>query len=250
MSTPEFEPFRVTKISATETPQRVIYSALYSETNNHFLEDIETDQNYFDDRTSGSLVVQHYRSLSQRDPGWGDYSCLDHAYLTLQIKADHLTLSQLTKENEFNINLQSLSSAGDAIRKSKDNNEPLESIFYSRREGNYPDHHGHRQPWSSADRENHLAISNSAAMDYDHQRNRGISETMAQQFLTVNIMQRATMTGSLRAWLNLLDYNSRLCHPYEMRNVMGLIQKHVHDWSPDIYQWWSNTFRCRLEVAL
>ena len=102
MATIPFESSSVKKISATEMPQRLIYTALFTTRFGGFLTDEERkqaeDQQYPED-ACGRLITDHYRHTSNKTPTWMMYSLLEHPSISFQIRADHRTLYELALES-------------------------------------------------------------------------------------------------------------------------------------------------------
>lgn len=246
----------VKRIAATEMPQRLIYTALYMNKHGDLIDDIEKEKDVqehaFAEDTCGNLITSHYRHTSQTHPSWGTFAALEHPHLSLFIKSDHSTLHEIcTERNDMQFSLQPLYEAAENTRLAvNEKNYPLENLFHSRCPGNYPDYTGHRHPWSEADHDNQLASAYSSAIDYNGYREAGASAIQAQQLLTMCMLQNVTASGSLRAWLRLLDSCSRPNRSYETKSLADLIADHVHAWVPEVYSWWSNTHRSKTDLSV
>jgi len=64
------------------------------------------------------------------------------------------------------------------------------------------------------------------------------------------MLQNVTASGSLRAWLRLLDSCSRPNKSYETKSLTDLIADHVASWVPEVYAWWSNSQRSKTELRV
>ena len=256
MTKSAIQAYEVKKIAGTEMPQRLMYTALYMNKHGDFINDIEQEkdvqENAFAEDTCGNLLTSHFRHTSQTHPSWGSFSSLEHPYLSLYIRAAHSTLHELcTERRDITFSLQPLYEAAENTRLCvKEKDYPLEKLFHSRTPGNYPDYTGNRHPWSQEDEQNQLASAYSSAIDYDCQREAGASSVQAQQLLTMCMLQNVTASGSLRAWLRLLDSCSRPNKSYETKSLTDLIADHVASWVPEVYAWWSNSQRSKTELRV
>tara|TARA_B100001250_G_scaffold96817_1_gene81048 strand:+ start:1615 stop:2382 length:768 start_codon:yes stop_codon:yes gene_type:complete len=255
VATIPFESSSVKKISATEMPQRLVYTALFTARFGGFLAEEELqqaeEQQYSED-ACGRLVSDHYRNTSNRSPTWMMYSCLEHPSISLQIRADHRTLYELALEsNDIVFANQPLEEVGEETRIAiHEKDLPLETLFNVRPVGNYPDYKGNRHPWSEDDREDQLSFGLSTAIDYKTKTDAGVSSQQATQWLTMNVLQNSIASGSLRSWLQLLDSHARSHKTYEMKSVVSQISDQIQIWIPEIYGWWSSQHRSKLDLRV
>lgn len=255
MATIPFESSSVKRISATEMPQRLIYTALFTTRFGGFLTEEERqqaeDQQYPED-SCGRLITDHYRNTSNKTPTWMMYSLLEHPVISFQIRADHRTLYELALEsNNIVFANQPLEEVGEDTKIAiHEKDLPLETLFSVRPEGNYPDHKGNRHPWSKEDREDQLSFGLSTAIDYKTKTDAGVSTQQATQWLTMNVLQNSIASGSLRAWLQLLDSHSRSHKTYEMKSLISKISDQIKIWVPEVYGWWSSQHRSKLDLRV
>ncbi len=246
-----FEPFRVETIAATEEPQRLIYTAMRTALTDDYLPawreallDGDESQEFPDvqEDRCGQHVVKRLLNCDSAKPSWCLYSPLEHPCLTLQIRADQQTLNDLARSaKNISFDLQSMRMVGRGLNKLISNHSyPVEELFFCRQPGHYLDHSGNRCPWTDEDLEDQLAACLSAVIDYNNRLREGNSEEQALQGLPNNVLVNATATGSLRAWLQLINARNRPNNLYEMRNIAELISDHVARWVPEIYSWWSS----------
>ena len=240
MPTEPFDPLEVQTISATEMPQKLIFEALMTSKKGGL---DPTQKDYAEDEC-GREIVRHYGQLSQKDPNYGLFTPFDHPSISFRIKADHSTLSQLIlNSTQIAFNLEPLVNVGKNLGHSL-----VEDEFHVRHPGNYPDSFHYRNPWTEECREEYLAASSSAVIEYQQRNKLGMDQ--AESLLPMNILQSVTASGNLRSWLRLLDVNSRPHNSYEMKSLIQAIADEVSKWSPGIYRWWSNNYRSRQDLSL
>ena len=251
-----FQTCSVQKIAATEMPQRLIYTALYSARFGGSLAEKElqreNDRNQYAEDSCGHYITEHYRNSSNKLPSWNLYSPLEHPTISFEIRANHSTIYELAVESNSlvftNQTLEEVAEGTQVLLKNK--SIPIESLFGSRPIGNYPDHAGHRHPWSVEDKEDQLSFGLSTALDIQDKKEKGIAAEQSSQWLTVNVLQNSIASGSLRSWLQLLDSHSRPHKSYEMRDVMSKISDHIQSWIPEVYSWWSTQHRSKLDLRV
>ena len=250
--------FKVCTIAATEMPQKLVCKALLTSKGDHLdgltapFEFADQPFEYWNDTDCGQAVTQYYSILGQKDPNYGLYTPFDHPSLTLDIEADHYSLFQLiVKSSDITFNLEPLKSIANDMKEEivdfPHSENKIEDWFYVRQPGNYPDFYRHRNPFTPEHREELLAACSSAVHEYSQRKDAQID--CAERLFPMNILQKATASGSLRTWLRLLDINSRPHNSYEMQSLIQLIADEVSKWTPQIYSWWSNNYRSQQFIS-
>jgi len=250
--------FKVCTIAATEMPQKLVCKALLTSKGDHLnglnssFEFLDQPFEYWNDSDCGKSVAQYYTRISQKDPTYGLFTPFEHPSLTLDIEADHYSLFQLIVQSShvtFDIEpLQSI--AGDVRKEMIDfphSENKIEDWFYVRQPGNYPDFSRNRNPFTPEHREELLAACSSSVYEYAQRNDAQID--CAERLFPMNILQKATASGSLRTWLRLLDVNSRPHNSHEMQSLIQLIADEVSKWTPQIYSWWSNNYRSQQSIS-
>lgn len=232
-------PFRVERVAATELPQQVAYIALHTDYAEDFCPSTELPED-----NCGVVVVER---LLKGDRGhWGP---LEHASLTLALRADHNTLMQLRTHRLGSFDLQSMRYTGARIEQVARGERPVEDIFYVRPAGTYRDRQGDPYTWGDVDIDAALAIALSSAHDYRALRQRGISEEQARSVLITSYYQNAVVTFNARSWLHLLEMRLKADAQWEMRVLMELIERQVQRWIPEVHAWWAQHRRTKARLA-
>lgn len=243
----------VKKLSATEMPQRLIYAALYNARFGGSLpEEQEGEPTQYSEDSCGHYIAEHYLQSSNRIPSWSAYSPLEHPVISFEIHADIATLYELAAETKLiTFTNQSLGEVAEGTQLAiTEKSTDLEDLFSARPPGNYPDHTGHRHPWTEEDRQEQLAFGLSTAFDIKSRKEIGVGSHHTSQWLTTNTLQKSVASGSLRSWLQLLDSHSRPHKSYEMQDLVSKIADHINSWIPQVYTWWSTQHRSKLDLRV
>lgn len=221
--------FQVARVAATEMPQRLVYLALHNDYNEHFSPDTELAEDQ-----CGRIAVSRLLKSNR-----GHYGPLEHPQLSLLIRADHNTIVQLrTHRVGCTFDVQSMRYSGQRILDVADGKTPVTEAFYFRPPGVYRDRQGDPYSWTPHHCREVEVISQASAVHYADLRDKGVSEEHARSVLTTNYFQNALVSGSMRFWLHLLDVRSKADAQLEIQVLMKMIAKEIHDWAPEIYDWY------------
>lgn len=222
--------FQVALVDQTSQPMKLAYVALH----NDYSETFEPEAPFAEDKC-GQVVVD--RLLAGGRGHWGP---LEHASLSLLIRADHPTIMQLRTHRLASFDVQSMRYTGKRIEEVARLERPVEDVFYCRPPGLYRDRKGAKYDFTEADREEFLAICLSSAIDYLRMRDNGMSEEHARGVLVNSYYQNALVTANLRSWLHILDMRLKADAQLEIRMVMDMVAEHVKDWAPAVYEYWQS----------
>lgn len=217
----------------------VAYIALHNDYSEDFSPTTELDES-----RCGEICVE--RLLRGNRGHWGP---LEHASLTLMLRADHNTIMQLRTHRIASFDVQSMRYSGARVEKVARGELPPEDVFYVRPPGKYRDRQGDPYEWTQDDVEESLAIAVSSAMDYAGLRAKGVSEEHARSVLITTYYQNAVATFNLRGWLHLLDIRLKADAQDEIRLLMDLVALEVQRWAPEVYGWWSLHRRAKAILA-
>ncbi len=227
------------RVAATELPQQLAYLALHTD----YAETFCPSTALLEDRC-GEIAVD---SLLKGDRGhWGP---LEHASLSLALKADHNTMMQLRTHRLGSFDYQSMRYTGSRIEKAATGELPVDEVFYSRPPGEYRDRSGNAYTWTAADQEEDWAIALSSAIDYRNRRLRGVPEEHARGVLITSYFQNGIVTFNARGWLHLLEMRLKADAQWEVRALMQLVEQQVQRWIPEVHNWWSSHRRHKARLA-
>ena len=237
-----FDQFVVQRIGGEEMPQQLLYSVFKTLTDISFTPDAAFTNPYPED-VAGEMFVDHWTSAvkQERMITMEAYLPFDHPHLSLSIRGDKQTISELKQIcSTLSFNTQSLYETVDSYRMPvKDTrNCPIEQFIYSRVEGHYQPQNEKEFVWTEENRHEQLAQGYSSLIDLNTARERGISKEVAQKSLPHNLIINATVTASLGDWLRLLERVSLMRSSYEMKTVIDKISEEIRKWVPEIYRWW------------
>lgn len=222
-------PFEVVRVAGYDMPQQVSFIALHNDYAEAFCPSTTLPED-----ECGKIVIER---LLKGDRG--HYGPLEHAHLTLALRADHNTMMQLrTHRVGLTYDYQSMRYTGARIEKVATCETPVEDVFYIRPPGKYRDRQGDPYEWTVDDAEEHLAISLSSAMDYKRFRDKGFSEEHSRGVLTTNYFQNGVVTGNIRSWFHLMDVRLKHDAQSEFRWLMELVAGEVQRWVPEVYGWY------------
>lgn len=221
--------FAVARVGGYDMPQQVTYVALHNDYSEFFCPSTSLPEDQ-----CGEIAIERLLKGER-----GHFGPLEHAHLTLAIRADHNTMMQLrTHRVGLSFDYQSMRYTGSRIEKVARGEQPIEDVFYVRPPGKYRDRQGDPYDWSEDDAEEHLAIALSSAMDYSRMREKGISEEHARCVLITSYLQNGIVTGNIRSWFHLLDMRLKGDAQTEMRWLMELVAREIQRWVPEIYGWY------------
>lgn len=227
------------RVAASELPQQLAYIALH----NDYAEEFCPSTGLSEDRC-GEIIVDR---LLKGDRGhWGP---LEHACLTLALRADHNTLMQLRTHRLGSFDLQSMRYTGARVEKVASRQLKPEDVFYVRPPGTYRDRQGNTYRWSDADVEEALAAAYNSALDYKRLRDQGVSEEHARGVLPTSYYQNAIVTFNARGWLHLLEMRLKADAQWEMRALMELVEGQMQRWIPEVHDWWAGHRRTKARLA-
>lgn len=232
-------PFQVERVAATDMPLQLAYIALH----NDYAEDFCPTTHLSEDRC-GEIVVDR---LLKGDRG--HYGPLEHASLTLALRADHNSIMQLRTHRLGSFDVQSMRYTGARIEKVATHKLKVEDVFYVRPPGEYRDRQGDPYAWSELDVEEALAVAFNAALDYKRLRDKGVSEEQARGVLPTSFYQNAIVTFNARAWLHLLEMRLKADAQWEIRVLMEQVERQVQRWIPEVHAWWATHRRQKARLA-
>jgi len=245
-----FDQFTVQRISGEEQPQKLLYSVFKTLTDpshkpvpNLLREDDETS---LSEDESGALFIKQWTPAikNQTRITQEAFVPFDHPHLTLHLRADKTTLSDLKETSQtLCFNVQSIYETADSYRMPvKDFNHCLEDFIYSRVVGFYQPEDDADFKWTEQDRNEQLAAAYSQLIDFNAAREKGIAKELAQESLPQNLIINATVTASLGDWLRLLERASSMRSSFEMKTIVDKISEEIRKWVPEIYSWWYSGF--------
>ena len=241
-----FDQFAVQRIGGEEQPQKLLYSVFKTLTDrthkpvpNLLKEDDETS---LSEDESGELFIKQWTPAikNQTKITQEAFVPFDHPHLTLHLRGDKTTLSDLKEISQaLCFNSQSIYETADSYRMPvKDFNHCLEEFVYSRVVGFYQPEDEADFKWSEQDRNEQLAAAYSQLIDFNAAREKGIAKELAQESLPQNLIINATVTASLGDWLRLLERATVMRSSYEMKTIVDKIAEEIRKWVPEIYSWW------------
>ena len=189
------------------------------------------------------------RVLKNHKEAW---TPLNHPTMTLNIRADHISIERLRNDQKDMVfSVQSLSNIHPAIIRVATGSSLPEDVFYVRPPcKTYQDGNSEPYAWSAEQYEHQLAEARCSALDYLNKIEDGVSTEHAGGVLISSYLQNAVITGSLRAWIDMLDKRSGPYESFEIKLLIDMIGTHVQRWAPETFHWWDShrKFYC-LEVA-
>ena len=245
-----FDQFAVQRIGGEEQPQKLLYSVFKTLTDrthkpvsNLLKEDDETS---LAEDESGDLFIKQWTPAikNQTKITQEAFVPFDHPHLTLHLRGDKTTLSDLKEISQaLCFNSQSIYETADSYRMPVKNiNHCLEDFVYSRVVGFYSPEDEADFKWTEQDRNEQLAASYSQLIDFNAAREKGIAKELAQESLPQNLIINATVTASLGDWLRLLERASLMRSSFEMKTIVDKIAEEIRKWVPEIYKWWYSGF--------
>jgi thymidylate synthase ThyX len=241
-----FQQFSVYKIGGQEMPQTLLLNVFKTLTDRSFKPSgpllTEDDESIGGEDINGKTFIEQWTPAvrDQKMITKEAYAPFDHPHLSLYIRGDQLTISDLKELcRTLSFNSQSLFETADSYRiPVKDLNSSIEDFVYSRVVGFYNPDDEQAFKWTEQDRHEQLAAGYSSLLDFNAARERGIAKEVAQESLPQNLLINATVTGSLGDWLRLLDRASLMRSSYEMKSIVDSIANEISKWTPEIYRWW------------
>ena len=220
--------FKVETISATESPQKVIYLALHQDYSPDYVTDTELTE-----EDCGRIIVDRLLKGNR-----GHYGPLEHVTISLAVRADHATIMQLRTHRHLTFDVQSMRYTSDHIKRVATGQVDVEEAFYIRPEGIYESRDRKGYVWDDRRRKDARHRMLVAAGDYADDLDAGIPPEHARHYLPSGYLQNATISGNLRSWLHLLEVRSKLNAQVEIQNVADLIHLELLRWAPDVVNWW------------
>jgi len=145
------ERFRVEVITATPSPQQVIYAAMHQD----YCEEFVWDKRKLpDEARCGELVVKHLLAGER-----GHYGPLEHPQITFAVGYFPHSVMQQARTHRVGVSfdVQSARYTGLRVVEAAEGKRPLEDVFYLRPVGHYSDRQGKKYHYSPEQRERDLA---------------------------------------------------------------------------------------------
>ena len=228
--------FRVELIAATPNPQRVIYAAMHQDYSESFVAD--TRQDWPDEAQAGEICVK--RLLAG---GRGHYGPLEHVQIVLNVGWFPHSVMQQARTHRVGVSfdVQSMRYTGERICRAARGEVELEDVFYLRPVGDYSDRQGKKYYYSLDQRAIDLDLCRAAAERYRDLLATGYAEEHARGILPFDYRQHFVVSFSLRAFLHFLDLRAKKDAQDEIRQLCQLMLPHLHNWVPQIAEWYANT---------
>ena len=231
--------FKVETISATDSPQKVIYLALHQDYSPDYVTDTELSES-----ECGQIIVD--RLLKGNRGHWGP---LEHPTITLAIRCDHHTLMQLRTHRHLTFDCQSMRYTSDHIRRAGKGEIDIEEVFYIRPQGIYESRDKKGYVW---DERRHLDARYRMevdAGDYADDLEHGIAPEHARHYIGGCLLQNAVVSGNLRSWLHLLEVRGKCNAQIECQAIADLIHLELLRWAPDVVGWWGTYRKTKAVLA-
>lgn len=231
--------FRVELIAATPNPQRVIYAAMHQDYSESFVAD--TRQDWPDEAQAGEICVKRLLAGER-----GHYGPLEHVQIVLNVGWFPHSVMQQARAHRIgcSFDVQSFRYTGNRICRAADINtvDELEKVFYLRPVGFYHDRQGKRYEYTESDRLADIGYCSAAAWRYWRLvKDKGHAEEHARGILLFDVRQHFVVSFTLRAFLHFLDLRAKKDAQDEIRQLCELMLPHLHNWVPQIAEWYANT---------
>lgn len=228
--------FQVELIAATPNPQQVIYVAMHQDYSEGFV--VDERQDWPDEAKAGEICVKRLLSGER-----GHYGPLENVQIVLNVGwLPHSVMQQArTHRVGVSFDVQSMRYTGERICRAARGEVELEDVFYLRPVGDYSDRQGKKYHYSLDQRAIDLDLCRAAAERYRDLLAAGYAEEHARGILPFDYRQHFVVSFTLRAFLHFLDLRAKKDAQDEIRQLCELMLPHLHNWVPQIAEWYVNT---------
>lgn len=228
--------FRVELITATPNPQQVIYAAMHQDYSEGFVADERQD--WPDEAKAGEICVKRLLSGER-----GHYGPLENVQIVLNVGWFPHSVMQQARTHRIgcSFDVQSFRYTGDRICKVASGSLPPEKVFYLRQVGFYHDRNGKKYEYTKRQRFDDLALAFRLAAHYKARIQQGMAEEQARSMIPFDTRQHFVVSFTLRAFLHFLDLRAKKDAQDEIRQLCELMMPHLHNWVPQIAEWYVNT---------
>lgn len=225
--------FRVELLSATPSPQSVIWAAMHQDYSEGFVSD--QSRNFPAESEAGMLAVKHLLK-----GGRGHYGPMEHAMIVLNVGWFPHSVMQQARTHRIGVSfdVQSFRYTGQRICKVAEGDLDVEEVFYLRPLGEYADRTGKKYAYTEPQRNLDRNVCWRAAQRYHDLIAQGYAEEHARSILPFDTRQHFVVSFTLRSFMHFMDLRSKLDAQLEIRQMCDLMWPHFVKWCPDIAEWY------------
>lgn len=225
--------FQVKVLSATATPQTLIYQAMHQDYSEEFVGEHEPE---LTESECGRIIVTRLLSSDR-----GHYGPLEHPQITFACGYFPHSVMQQARTHRVSISfdVQSMRYTGmRLVQASAMDDETLERTFYLRPPGHYRDRHGSHFNYTETIRQKDLEELRTAAKGYARRVSQGMPEEQARGMVPFDFRQHFVVSFNLRSALHFLDLRAKADAQIEIQALCNLMIPHLNAWCPDVVGWY------------
>jgi thymidylate synthase (FAD) len=226
----ELDPyFRVQKLAAMDSPQKVCWLAMHQDYSENFVLD-ELHHLNKPEATYGESLV---RNCLEK----GHYGILEHPQLVIATAGfPHSVMQQLRTHRHLSFDCQSSRYSG---KRFADDSREIEELIYLRPVNQvYSDRQGSPYTYTPEMRQRHLAKAMRSRWEYVEDLKEGLAEEHARGNNFFDIRQNFVVSGNLRSWLHILQLRNKRDVQLECQAFCEGLLPILKDWTPEVLDYW------------
>lgn len=236
--------FKVEVLRKTPNPQQLIYMALHQDYSEKFV--VEELDKIPSESKCGEIAID--RLLKGDRNHWG---CFEHPQISFNCGYFPHSVMQQARTHRISVSfdVQSGRYTGKRILDVANGDRSVEEVFYLRPTGFYTDRQGKRYEYTPSDRQEDINWCYKSACYYSLKIEDGHSEEHARGLIPFDIRQHFVVSFNLRSLLHFLDLRSKKDAQLEIQQLCNLMLPHLHDWCPQISEWYTQNRLHRAKLA-
>ena len=226
--------FKVTTITRTPNPQRLIYAAMHQDYSSDPVDELPN----ITEEKAGEIIIS--RLLGRTI---GHYGCLEHPQITLSCSYFPHSVMQQARTHRVGITFdcQSFRYTGKHLTKVSNGEVDVEDVIYLRPEGEYRNRAGKRFTYTHKQRQEDINDSLRALKKYNQ---RFIWDGFAEEHLRGQVpfdyRQHFIVSFNVRSLMHFLDLRNKKDAQLEIQELSKLMLLNFEDWCPQLYHWYVN----------
>jgi len=223
--------FKVNVLSATSSPQRLIWASAHQCVCEGSLEGVTLPSEV----DAGVYLVKHLLAGNR-----GHFSPLEAPQISFNIIGfPHSTMQQFrTHRVGVHFSVQSFRYTGQWVIDVANGVREVEDVFYLRPIGDYTDRQGKKYRYRETQRTEDIQFCLLASKMYANRIMDGFSEEHARSIIPFDIRQNWVMSANPRSLMHILDLRAKSDAQLECQWLSSLLMQHFHQWCPAIAQWY------------
>lgn len=232
---------KVVNLNSTPNPQKLIWQAMHQDYSEECVCDETAPAN---EEIAGGIIVKRLLGGNR-----GHYGPLEHPSISLNVCGFPHDVMQQARTHRVGISfdVQSGRYTGQRVVDVAERKRNVCEVFYVRPVGEYIDRDGKKYEYTVGKQLQDLATFDGLAQEYARRIKDGFAEEHARGVVPYHIRQHFVVTFSLRAALHFMDLRSKRDAQYEIRTMTELMEPHLRNWVPQVYDWYATN---RLGKAL